>query len=113
MDRYVYVAGPISSDPLGNTHLALRVGAELMRVGFHPFIPHLSVLWQMVEPRPYEEWMKWDFAWIKRCDALLRLYGESPGADREVAFAKEQGIPVFYSMADLLAWPRAWAEGAR
>jgi hypothetical protein len=45
--------------------------------------------------------MKQDFEWLKCCDAVLRLPGESTGADREVALAKELGIPVYYSIADI------------
>jgi len=32
----------------------------------------------------------------------MRLPGESPGADREVALAAELGIPVFYSVEELV-----------
>ena len=46
----------------------------------------------------YEQWMKLDLAWLDKCDALLRLPGESPGSDREVDAAKERGIPVYYSV---------------
>jgi hypothetical protein len=35
------------------------------------------------------------------CDAILRLPGESAGADEEVKLAKELGKPVFYSIVDL------------
>ena len=41
--------------------------------------------------------MKLDFEWIKSCDALLRIEGISSGADREVEFAKNNNIPVFFA----------------
>ncbi len=33
---------------------------------------------------------------IERCDAILRLPGESTGADNDVRLARERGIPVYY-----------------
>jgi hypothetical protein len=105
VSKFVYVAGPISK---GDMFLNVREGiltAERLRdAGLFPFCPHLSGLWQMVHPVGYEAWMTLDFAWIARCDALLRMPGESPGADREVAHARKLGIPVFTNEIDLLDW---------
>jgi hypothetical protein len=44
-----------------------------------------------------------DFEKIKRSDALLRLPGESSGADSEVQLALSLSLPVFYSFKDLFA----------
>lgn len=38
---------------------------------------------------------------LQRCDAVLRLPGESTGADRDVAIATERGLPVYTSLADV------------
>jgi hypothetical protein len=46
---------------------------------------------------------------IPKCDCLLRLAGESEGADREVAFAKQRGIPVFYSITEVLEFAQ-WEQ---
>ena len=35
------------------------------------------------------------------CDAVLRLPGESRGADQDVAIAQKRGIPVYSSLADV------------
>ena len=35
---------------------------------------------------------------IEHCDAILRLPGESKGADNDVRLARERGIPVYTSM---------------
>ena len=40
---------------------------------------------------------------LQHCDAVLRLPGESRGADQDVAIARERGIPVF---TDVLEIPR-------
>lgn len=100
----VYLAGPISSDPLGHTHEAIGIADNLLAKGFVPFVPHLSVLWQMIKPKQHAEWLEMDFEILRRCDALLRIPGESIGADMEVVFAKENGIPVMWTIESLLDW---------
>lgn len=35
------------------------------------------------------------------CDAVLRLPGESKGADNDVRIARERGIPVYYRLEDV------------
>jgi hypothetical protein len=38
---------------------------------------------------------------LQRCDAVLRLPGESTGADADVAIAHERGLPVYYRLEDI------------
>jgi len=38
---------------------------------------------------------------IERCDAVLRLSGESTGADNDVRLARERGIPVYHDVRDI------------
>ena len=38
---------------------------------------------------------------IQRCDAVLRIPGESRGADMDVAHAKALGLQVFYALEDI------------
>jgi hypothetical protein len=38
---------------------------------------------------------------LTRCDAVLRLPGESKGADQDVKIAKELGLKVFYRLEDV------------
>jgi hypothetical protein len=101
----VYVAGPYSrGNPVRNTARAMEVWFRLLACGLCPFIPHLSLLLELINPLTYEQWMEYDFEVVRRCDALLRIPGESPGADREVEFARSLCIPVFFDEAALLAW---------
>ncbi|MDE2099712.1 MAG: AAA family ATPase [Patescibacteria group bacterium] len=99
--RFVYVSGPFSSDPEAGTNAAIDAAEQLARAGYEPFIPHLTREWDRRHPHPYEFWMDRDLAQLARCDALVRLPGHSPGADREVAWAHAHGIPV-YIMEELL-----------
>jgi hypothetical protein len=38
---------------------------------------------------------------LEHCDAVLRLPGESTGADRDVAIAQRRGLPVYYQLDDI------------
>jgi hypothetical protein len=41
---------------------------------------------------------------LQHCDAVLRLPGQSRGADQDVAIAEARGIPVYHSLDEI---PRA------
>jgi hypothetical protein len=84
------------------TRNAILAAEKLRNYGHLPFVPHLSLLWDLVCPSPYKEWIAYDMAWLKECDAILRLPGESPGADREVNLAITLGIPVYNSIEEIL-----------
>ena len=46
---------------------------------------------------------------LEHCDAVLRLPGESSGADQDVAIARRRGIPVFTELDEIPAadaWPQ-------
>jgi hypothetical protein len=38
---------------------------------------------------------------LQHCDAVLRLPGESNGADQDVKIARERGIPVYYALEEV------------
>jgi hypothetical protein len=93
----VYVAGPYSNPKpeIDNAIRAIEQADKLWEMGFCPFIPHLAHWWHEEFPHDYEMWMSWGDEWLKRCDALFLINGESPGAEREVISANRAGIPVF------------------
>ena len=70
------------------------IADALLKAGFTPLVPHLTMLWDMVSPKPYEEWLDYDRELLARCDALLRVPGYSVGATRETRFAESLRIPV-------------------
>ena len=39
---------------------------------------------------------------ITKCDAILRIKGESTGADNDVKVARELGLPVYYAIEDII-----------
>jgi hypothetical protein len=69
--------------------------------GYAPICPHDSLLLDLIFPLPYGVWLAYSLELVRRCDVVYRMEGESPGADKEVAFAKKLGIPVVYSIDEL------------
>ena len=94
----VYVAGPLTKgDTLKNISTAIAAGETLLNKGFAPFVPHLNTMWEICYPNhPVQDWLELDFQWLRVCHALLRLPGESPGADKEVEFCYDHDIPVLF-----------------
>lgn len=92
----VYVAGPYSKgDQVLNVRAAIEAADRLAAAGHSPYVPHLTMLWHLVSPRPYSWWLALDLEWLAVCDAVVRLPGDSAGADGETAEADRLGIPVF------------------
>jgi hypothetical protein len=44
---------------------------------------------------------------LQHCDAVLRLPGESTGADQDVAIARQLGLPVYQELAEVFTPLRA------
>ncbi len=104
----IYIAGPYSNpDPVENTHNAYKIADSLMDV-CSPMVPHSSLMQHLIYPRPYGEWLEHDLNLVDICHALLRIPGESSGADKEVVHAKRRGIPVFTDVDELRKWCREW-----
>lgn len=100
----VYVAGPYTNpDPVTNTKRAIEAGERLLRMGYVPYVPHLTLTWHMLHPHEYDDWLEYGIEWVKTCHAVLRLDGESAGADQEEELANGLDIPVFKSIESLHA----------
>lgn len=98
----VYIAGPYTKpDPCENTHKAIALGNEVWAAGYVPVVPHLTMFWHTITPKPYGAWLAYDLEIMRRCDAVLRMPGESSGADAEVDEAQRLGIPVRFSVGAL------------
>lgn len=78
----IYIAGPYSKGDIAqNVRNAIYAGSYVSTtLGHTVFIPHLLHFWHMLIPQPYEFWIKQDLEWLKVCDAILQLGGESAGA---------------------------------
>lgn len=99
----VYIASPYAK---GNTTINVKrqhdVYDQLLDIGFYPIMPLLNHYHDLIHPRHSEDRMRIDFESVKMSHIVLRLPGESPGADREVELAKKLGILVVYSIEELL-----------
>ena len=133
MRKRIYIAHPISKGPLvENLNRATEAFHQLVKAGYAPFCPGWSAYakpaWEehkynehsdCCEPTGYvlceatagghssmthDEWLEVDLAWVAVADGVLRLLGESVGADRETAFALQNGIPLFHSIDELNAY---------
>ncbi len=103
--RRVYIAGPYTvGDVARNVAAAVAVADWMLGRGIVPYVPHLTHFWHMLHPQQYETWIAFDLAWLRQCEAVYRMPGESAGADREVAAALCARLPIFYSEARLLNW---------
>ena len=98
----VYIASPYTiGDAAVNVRNQLLCADELMNLGFCPFAPLYTHFQHMFRPRSYEDWCTFDNEWVTVCDCVLRLPGESKGADAEVKLALSLRRPVFTSIDEL------------
>ena len=101
----VYIASPYTKGDIAvNVKTQMDNADMLIDFGFAPFVPLYSHFQHMAHPRPYEDWTKLDNEWVRVCDCVLRLPGESCGADKEVELAKSLNIPVFYSIVEIIKY---------
>lgn len=107
----VYIAGPYTQGEQAElVREAVLVGLAVYQHGHVPFIPHLYHFAHYLCPMPYDAWMMLDLSWLEACDALIRLPGVSPGADREVERAMVlgmsvyDGVDVFLGRVPLVGW---------
>jgi hypothetical protein len=100
--KKIYVAGKFgASTPLqieANIMTAKVATAELCKRGFAAFCPHMNTAFPDSLGLPIEYWYQADLAWLDDADAIFMLknWQDSTGAKRELEFAKEHGLKVFY-----------------
>lgn len=88
-----------------NVNKVIEVAVELIQRGYNVFVPHLT---HYVDMKARElgisisnkRWIDLDLEWLSFCDAMLVL-SNSPGVEREIGFAKDYDIPIFYSVKEL------------
>lgn len=105
---HVYIAGPYSGPPgpEENTRRALVAAEQFRRLGHLVFCPHsMFGEWDRQHPGPWQQWIDQCLGWIRGggFHVLVRLPGDSPGADLEETLARDLGI-------DVLSFDPSWAK---
>ena len=102
----VYIASPYWHNNYvvryENVVRQMKAADALLSEGYLAFWPLHSHFLAQHYQRTEEEWFTFSCEWLKNCDVLVRLSGESKGADMEVNLAMELEMPVFYGVDDLL-----------
>lgn len=104
---YIYIAAPYTqNDTVQNVRCAIDIAHEILEKceNVAVFLPHLYHFWNLMTSCPRSTWTALCLDWLEKCDIVLRLPGESKGADLEVRHAFMLKIPVVYSLENLLAY---------
>ncbi|ANJ28068.1 DUF4406 domain-containing protein [Agromyces aureus] len=112
----ILIAGPYASGTNGdparmqqNLERLEEAAWPLFRAGHVPMIgewvalPVLSSAGASGPTDPLAEQVMYPTAerLLQRCDAVLRLPGESRGADQDVAIARSRNLPVYFSLDEV------------
>lgn len=110
----VYVAGSYNSDNvigvLDNMRRGMRAATELLLAGFSPWVPwfdyHFQLMLRDDESLSIEDYYRYSMEWVDVSEAMyvVKLSENSRGTQAEIDRANEIGIPVFYDMAELIAF---------
>lgn len=110
----VYVAGAYSADNvidvLKNIGRGKSACADLFAFGFAPFCPWHDASYVMdrfYENFTVEQFYEYSITWLKVSDAVFIIHKNletSKGTKAEIEIAIKFGIPVFYTLEDLLGW---------
>lgn len=109
--KRIYIAGAYSSDNvigvLDNIRKGIRASVEIMLMGYAPFCPWLDYQFQLMlkdnEILTVQDYYNYSLAWLKVSDALLVLpgYEKSNGTLKEIEFAIQNNIPIFFNRKSL------------
>lgn len=107
---WIMVAGPYKAgakseeDKHSNLAKLNRAALEVFRKGHVPIIGvnlALPIIQEAGENSYSEIMMPVSLSLCERCDAILRIEGESSGADQEVAVFKERGKIIFKNLEEI------------
>lgn len=118
MNTYkLYLSGPISNggtlsqgQQWCNAIQAMAIATDLSKGGIWVHVPHLTVLFDLMGGRSWEEWLGHDYPLVGLCDGILRLPGESKGANLEVKWAREAGKDIFYNVDAVKEFHDGWRK---
>ncbi len=109
----ILIAGPYRSGTGGDPELIAQnlarleeVSGPIFRLGHVPMIGEwaaLPILRTLDAAKAGDGDVMYETAHrlLQHCDAVLRLPGESSGADKDVEIAQERGLPVYRSLEEI------------
>lgn len=98
----IYIACPYSKgSQADNVRNSIDAAEELAARGHVPFNPLWTHFWEIFHHHDYNFWIEMDLEWLKVCQAVLRLPGNSSGADAEVEIAIALKKAVYYSIEEV------------
>lgn len=102
MRKIIYLAGPMALGNMADNIGQAWAAAERLRdAGFTPITPQDNFFGSIVgKRRSHAEWLDIDKPLVLASTAVLRLPGESKGADMEVVWAMEARIPIYETYDD-------------
>jgi hypothetical protein len=112
--KCVYVAGAISSDNVievfNNIRIGINESVDVMKSGYSPFSPFIDFQFALHRFISIEEFYEYSLSQLVKQDALYVIPSsvdadgviKSKGTLAEIELAKELGIPVFYSLDELI-----------
>lgn len=97
--KVVYIASPYSNgSQAANVAKQMEAYIYLANMGYCPIAPLLSHFLEIYHSFKFSNWLEIDKKLISISDIVLRLDGESVGADIEVEYAKNLGKKIVYSI---------------
>jgi len=107
----LYLAGPYTNgDTMINIRTAYDYAEQLDKIGYCIFVPHATSIWHLLYPKELERWYEFDNEWLRVCDCLYRIPGESHGASMEEDLAEQLKLPVFHDMLEAKNYMKFWEK---
>lgn len=110
--KRVYVAGSYNGPDvitvLNNMRTGMRAGLDVLRAGFSPWVPwfdyHFQLMLRPGETLTIQDYYNYSMAWLRVSDAVYvcNYHENSKGTKAEIEEAQRLGIPVYYSLRDLI-----------
>lgn len=111
IEKLVFISSPYSAEydweVTENVKKAMEAARKLLEEGFYPYCPHLnhyldSYCKEQGNEFPYDLWVDHGIAFLGCCDAIIYL-GYSNGCNKELAYAIENGLSVYFSVEEFLS----------
>lgn len=109
---WCYISGPYSKGDVADNVNVAMLQWRWLKENYPDILficPHWSHFQQIVTPLTYDEWIDYDLDLLMLLirsgpGCVIRLSGESEGADTECKLAAAHGIPVVKSSKQLTRW---------